>query len=160
MYPRQSSRIRKGSKEEFQGSPSSNESVRHKWTKKKKKKKRAFRKTKVDDSGATTDDERNCDVFDIDSTQQKDEGWFARVEDEGVDLSDEDRGSVSSICSGPSVLDRSNSRKRRPSQGLCSACWKMYKKAKKVKAPIKNKLLDKGEWLHCCRKSVSFSTEQ
>lgn len=152
MYPRQSSRIRKGSKEEFQGSPSPNEPIYHKWMKKKK---RALRKTKVDDSGANTDDERDCEVLDIDSTQQKhvkkDEGWFARVDDEGVDLSDEDCGSVSSISSGPSALDSSNSRKQWLSQGFCSSCWNLYKKAKKMKAPIKNKL-DNGEWSHCWRK--------
>lgn len=158
MYRRQSSRLRKGSKEEFQGSLSPNESIHHKLTKKKKK--GALRKTKVDDSGANTDDERDCDILDIDSIQQKhikkDEGLFAMVDDEGVDLSDEECGSVSSICSGPFIQDNSNSRKQRPSQGFCSACWNLYKKAKKMKAPIKNKLLDTGEWSHCWRKSVNF----
>lgn len=156
MYPRQSSRIRRGSKEEFQGSPSPNEPIHHKWMKKKKS---ALRKTKVDDSGANTDDERDCEILDMDSTQQKhlkkDEGWFARVDDEGVDLSDEDCGSVSSISSGPSALDSSNSRKQWLSQGFCSACWNLYKKAKKMKAPIKNKL-DNGEWSHCWRKKCSI----
>lgn len=150
MYPRQSSRIRKGSKEEFQGSPRPNESIHHKWMMKK----RALRITKVDDSGANTDDESDCEILDIDSTQQKhvkkDEGWFARVDDEGVDLSDEDCSSVSSISSGPSAWD-SNSRKQRLSQGFCSACWSLYKKAKQVKAPIKNKM-DNGEWSHCWKK--------
>lgn len=150
MYTRQSPRIRKGSNEEFQGRLSPNESVHHKWTvKKKKKRKRALRKTRVDDSGANTDDERDCDVLDMDSTQQKrvkkGEGWLATVDDEGVDLSDEDCCSVSSICSGPSVQDRGHSRKHRLSQGFCSACWNLYKKAKKAKAPVKKNLLDKGE---------------
>lgn len=147
MYPMQSSRIRKGSKEEFQGSPSSNVSIHYKWTKKKR---RAWRETKVDNSEANTVEERDCDILDIDSTQEKHvkkgEGWFARVDDEGVDLSDEDCSSVSSICSGPSALDSSNSRKQRPSQSFCSACWNLYKKAKKVKVPVKSKLLDKGKW--------------
>lgn len=150
MYTRQSSRIATRSNEELQEGPNANESIHHKWTKKKKKKKRAWRKTKVDDSGANTDDERDCDF--LDGAQQKhvekDGGWFATLHDEGVDLSDEGCRSVSSICSGPAVQDSSNSGKQRPSQGFCSACWNLYKKAKRAKAAVKNKLLDEGDrWL-------------
>lgn len=155
MYTRQSSRIRKGSKEKFQGSPSLNDddvSFHHKGTKKKN---RLLRKTKVD-SGTNTDDESNCYILDIDTTQQKhvkkDEEWFARMHDEGLDLSDEDCGSVSSICSGPAALDSNISRKQRPSQGFCSACRNLYKKAKKLKE-INNP--DNGEWSHRWRKRTT-----
>lgn len=149
MYPRQSSKIGKGPKEEIRRSPSPNESIHHKW---KKKKKRALGKTKVDDSGANTDDERDCDTLDIDSTQQKDEEeeLFTRVDDEGVDFAGDDWDSISSICSGPSVLQSSDPRKQIPSRGVCSVCWNLYKKAKKVKAPNKNKV-DNGGWPHCWR---------
>lgn len=157
MYPRQSSKIKKGCKEELLGSSSPNESIHHNWTKKKQKKKGALRKTKVDDSGATTDDGDTGDILDIDSTQQKNDGWFVRVDDEGVDLCDGDSSSVSSISSGPLVLDSSSSRKQRPSQDFCSACWNLYKKAKKVKAPLKNEL-DNGEWSNCGRQSVFYRT--
>lgn len=151
MYTRQSATIKKGCKDEFQASSSPNESIHHKWTKKKKKEE-ALRNTKVDDGGATTDDKSDCDILDIDSTQQKhvhkNDGWFVRVDDDGVDMSDGDCSSVSSVISGPLILDGSSSRKKRTSQNFCSACWNLYKKAKKVKAPFKNKL-DNGEWLHC-----------
>lgn len=144
MYPRRSVRLSKGSKEEFQESPIPNEeSHHHQWTKKQK---RTLRKTKVDDSGANTADETDQDILDI-----IDEGWCAAVADEGVDFSDEDCDSLAdSISSGPSALHSSTAKKQRSSQGLCSACWNLYQKAKKMKSPIKDKLLDNGEWTHAC----------
>lgn len=154
MYPRRSCRLRKGSKEEFQESPRPNEeSSPPKWAKNRK---RTLRETKVDDSGANTDDEAAQDILDIiNCAHQKrvdiDEGWRAGVADEGVDFSDEDRDSVtSSISSGPSARHGSTAKKQRSSQGLCSACRNLYQKAKKMKAPVKNKLLDNGEWTPAC----------
>lgn len=154
MYSRRSLRLRKGSKEEFQGSPSPNEEyIYHKWTKKQNK---ALRKTEVDDSEANTDDEKDRDILEIiDSAHQrrvkKDEGWSAGVPDEGVDSSDEDCDSViSSISSGPTVLHSNTAKKQRSLQGLCSACWNLYQKAKQMKGAIQNKLLDNGAWTHVC----------
>lgn len=154
MYPRRSFNLSKGSKEEFLESPSPNEESSHRQSTKKQK--RTLRKTKVDDSGANTADETDQDILDIiDCAQQKhvniEEGWCAAVADEGVDFSEEDCDSLtSSISSGPSALHSSTDRKQSSSQGLCSACWNLYQKAKKMKSPIKDKLLDNGEWTHAC----------
>lgn len=140
MYPRSSSRLRKGSGEEFQGSLSPIEKpIRHKRTKRQK---RSLRKTQDDDSGADTDDERDCDIL---SVIEREEGWCSGVADEEVDLSDDD---CDSISSGPSALHSSPAKRQEPSPGLCPTCWSLYKKAKKMKAPIKNKHLDNGEWTH------------
>ncbi|XP_029381236.1 uncharacterized protein LOC115058068 [Echeneis naucrates] len=70
---------------------------------------------------------------------EEDEYGFIKITDKGVDDSDED-SVTSSIASGPSVLYNTMSRKQRPPQ--CSACQKLYQRAKKMKAPIKSKLLD------------------
>lgn len=151
MYPRRSSRLKRGSKEEFQGSPSPSEgSIHHKQTKKQKG---SLKKTKINDSGADTDDERDRDILDIiGSSRQKhveeEKGWRSGVVNKGGESSDEDCDSVSSsISSGPSV-PHSSSRKQRPWQSLCSACWNLYQRAKEMNAPILNKLLDNGEWMH------------
>lgn len=110
-----------------------------------------LRKTKAGDSVVHTDDGGKRDIIDIiNSTHAKhaeeDEGKFIEVADEGVEELDEDSSSVSSsIASGPSLLHNIAPKKPRPLQGMCSACQKLYQKAKRMKAPIKNKLLDNGE---------------
>ncbi|XP_041805746.1 uncharacterized protein si:ch211-227n13.3 isoform X2 [Chelmon rostratus] len=107
-----------------------------------------LRKTKAGDSVVHTDDGGKRDIIDIiNSTHAKhaeeDEGKFIEVADEGVEELDEDSSSVSSsIASGPSLLHNIAPKKPRPLQGMCSACQKLYQKAKRMKAPIKNKLLD------------------
>ncbi|XP_070830868.1 uncharacterized protein [Chaetodon trifascialis] len=109
-----------------------------------------LRKTKASDSVACTDEGRGRDIIDIiNSTHgakhvaEEDEGKFVKVADEGVEQSDEDCSSVSSsIASGPSLHYSVSPKKPKPLQGVCSACRKLYQKAKKMKAPIKNKLLD------------------
>ncbi|XP_054452495.1 uncharacterized protein si:ch211-227n13.3 isoform X2 [Anoplopoma fimbria] len=150
MYPKSSSRLPKASKKRPQRSPSPNEEV----IKRKlrgKRQKAGLRETEADDNLVNTDEKKDQDIIDIiNSTRdarraaEEAEVKFVEVTDEGVDDSDEDCGSVtSSIASGPSVLHNSVSPKKlRPSQGLCSACKTLFQKAKKMKAPIKNKLLD------------------
>ncbi|XP_068594297.1 uncharacterized protein si:ch211-227n13.3 [Cebidichthys violaceus] len=150
MYPRCSSRLPKASKRSPQRSPSPNEEViQRRW--RGKRQRTGLRETEADDNLVNTDEEEDRDIIDvIDSTlearrvAEEDEVKFVEVTDEGVDDSDEDCVSVtSSIASGPSVLHNSVSPKKlRPSQGLCSACKTLYRKAKKMKAQIKKKLLD------------------
>ncbi|XP_075954189.1 uncharacterized protein LOC142956466 isoform X1 [Anarhichas minor] len=151
MYPRRSSRPPKASKRSPQRSPSPNEEViQRRW--RGKRQRTGLREAEADDNLVNTDkEEEDRDIIDvINSTLQarrvaeEDEVKFVEVTDEGVDDSDEDCVSVtSSIASGPSVLHNSVSPKKlRPPQGLCSACKTLYQKAKKMKAPIKSKLLD------------------
>lgn len=151
MYPRRSSRLKKGSKEEFQESPSPSEvSSHHKRTKKQKG---SLRKTKINVSGIDTDDERDRDIIDIignihQKHVKKEKGRRTGVVNKEDESLDEDCDSnSSSISSGPSV-PHSSTKKQRPWQDLCSACWNLYQRAKKMNSPIQNKLLDNGEWMH------------
>lgn len=151
MYPSRSSRLTNASKKRRQRSPSPNEEVSH-YRLRGKRQRTGLRRTKHDDSVVNTNEERVADIIDlIDRTHdayhvaKKDEEKFAEVADEGGDNCDEDCCSVaSSTASGPSVLHIATANKLRPLQGVCSACWKLYQKAKKMKAPIRNKLLDNG----------------
>lgn len=159
MYTRRSSKLTKGSMGGSQRSPHPNDdSIHGMW---EKRHSTALRKSKVTDNVVNTDEESVCDIIDIingthNAKRLAKEG--EEVDDEGLDSSDEDRHSVSSsVASGPSVLQSSSARKGRPSQGLCSACWKLYHKAKKMKAPIIDKLLDNGEWTDGILSFLGFS---
>lgn len=125
MYPRHSSRSTKASKQKSQRSSSPNKDVPHRLGGKRLRK----------------------DIIDlIDSTYVAEDVDKKDEENVQVVVEDDDCYSeTSSVASGPSVLCKSSARKVRPSQCLCSACLKLYQKAKKMKAPIKNKLLDNGE---------------
>ncbi|XP_039999469.1 uncharacterized protein si:ch211-227n13.3 isoform X2 [Xiphias gladius] len=149
MYPRRSARLTKSHKRSPQRSPSPNEEVIQRKLRVKRQR-TGQRKTEAGDGAVNTDEGSNRDIIDIindthDAKRmaEEDEGKFVEVADKGVDESDEDCGSgTSSIASGPSLLYHTTTKKRRPSRDLCSACKKLYQKAKKSKAPIKNKLLD------------------
>ncbi|XP_018532971.1 uncharacterized protein si:ch211-227n13.3 isoform X2 [Lates calcarifer] len=146
MYLRRSSRLPQASKKSPQRSPSPHEEVIQR---KLRGKRRGTwqRKTEADEGVVNTDKKSKRDIIDIindtrdASVAEKDEGKFVEIADKGVDESDDDCCSVnSSIASGPSLLPHTS--KQRPAQGLCSACHKLYQRAKKMKAPIKNKLLN------------------
>lgn len=147
MYPRRSSRPPKASKSSPQRSPSPVEEVIQRRLRGKRRR-TGLRKAEAGDGVVSTHEGKDRDIIDIINTAhdaqrvaEDDEVKFVEVSDKGVDESDEDCVSVtSSVASGPSVLYK----KQRP-QGFCSACRKLYQKAKKMKAPIKNKLLDNGE---------------
>lgn len=96
------------------------------------------------------------DILDIIGTQEEkhvgeeDGGKAVDTADKELDDLDEDRVSVcSSTASGPSFY-HSTSRKGRPSQNLCLACQKLYQKAKKIKTPAINKLLDNDPMSPTC----------
>ncbi|XP_044074946.1 uncharacterized protein si:ch211-227n13.3 isoform X2 [Siniperca chuatsi] len=149
MYQRRSSRLLKASKKSPQRSPSPNEDVIQRRFRGKRQR-TGLREAEAGDSAVNTVGGWHRDILDIiNSTHdakrvaEEDEVKFVEVADKGVDESDEDCASVtSSIASGPSLLYNTTTKKPRPSQGLCSACRTLYQKAKKMKAPIKNKLLD------------------
>ncbi|XP_022610600.1 uncharacterized protein LOC111228809 isoform X2 [Seriola dumerili] len=149
MNPRRSSRLPKAAKKSPQRSPSPNEEgIQRKL--RSKKQRTGQRKTEAGDGVINTDEGSNRDIIDIINythdvkcVAEEDEGKFVEIADKGVDESDEDCASVtSSVASGPSVLYHTTSKKRRRPRDLCSACQKLYQRAKKMKAQIKNKLLD------------------
>lgn len=63
--------------------------------------------------------------------------------------SDEDRLSVSSLSSGPSFPYYTTNKNPKSSPTMCSVCHKLHQKAKRMKKPIKDKLLDNGEYTDC-----------
>ncbi|XP_041659269.1 uncharacterized protein si:ch211-227n13.3 isoform X2 [Cheilinus undulatus] len=148
MFPRRSSRPPKPS-QRFQRSTSPNEEVIKRKSASKRQRKMGLKNSKADNIAVKTDDRRDRDILDvIDRThktkdvKEDDEEKIVEVPDAGVDESDEDYSDNCSVVSGPSVFFEVGPEKEKPSQSLCSACQKLYQKAKKMKAPLKNKLLD------------------
>lgn len=151
MSPRRSSRLSEVSKKSPQGSPSSDEEVIQRRLKGKRQR-AGLKKTKEGNSVVTDEGRDIIDIInsthDAKRVTEDDGGKFVLVS-EGMDESDDDRHSVaSSLASGPSLLRNASPKKPRPSQGLCSTCKTLQQRAKKMKAPIKNKLLDTGECTH------------
>ncbi|KAM8728716.1 uncharacterized protein AB9X84_001912 isoform 1-T1 [Acanthopagrus schlegelii] len=164
MSPRHSPRVSKASKKSSQKSGNPVKEVQPQRLKGKRPK-RGLKKAKVDDSIGNTDEASDRDILDIINGTNaarrvaKEEERFVKVTDEGVAESDEDRYSVaSSVASGPSLLHNTTAKKRRPWKGECSACRKLYQKAKRMKAAIKNKLLDNDPSSLTCDQWVLIKT--
>ena len=154
MYSRRSTRLTRAQKRSPQRSPSPYEETinrrlrgKRQWT--------GQRRTESGEDVVKTDEGSNSDIISIISitpdakrVNEEDKGTVIEISDDGLEESDEDTGSGgSSIASGPSILYHSTTttKTQRPSQDLCSACKMLYQKAKRMKAPIKNKLLENGE---------------
>ncbi|KAI4810035.1 hypothetical protein KUCAC02_018885 [Chaenocephalus aceratus] len=148
MLTRRSSSLTKASKKIAQRDPSPDEEVIQRKLRSRPKR-NGLKKIETSDSRVRAEERRDRDILDvIDSTLEakgfgeEDEERFVEVTDEGVDDSDADCVSVSSIVSGPSLPHNASRRKRLFSQGLCTACRRLYEEAKKSKRPMKDKLLD------------------
>ncbi|XP_062285324.1 uncharacterized protein si:ch211-227n13.3 isoform X1 [Scomber scombrus] len=147
MFTKHSSRLQNSSKKNAQESPSPNKDVIQR---RLRSRRHPTWQKEADDGEVNTDEGSRLDIIDlINSTHDEehvaveDDGKFVEVPDKGVDESDEDCGSDNgSIVSGPSFLQLNSPKKLKPLYGLCQACRKLYQKAKKMKAPIKDKLLD------------------
>lgn len=144
MYPkRSSSRVQKDSKKNQERNSSSDKEA---FQPKPRGRRRGatLTKSKAGNSKVNTG-KRDWDIIDIiNNTHEakEDEGRLAAVTDKGLDETDEECVSVnSSVASGPSLLHQPT-----PSPEWCSACQKLYVKAKRMKTQIKNKLLDNGEY--------------
>lgn len=151
MLTRRSSSLTKASKKIAQRDPSPDEEVIQRKLRSRPKR-NGLKKIETSDSRVRAEERRDRDILDvIDSTLEakgfgeEDEERFVEVTDEGVDDSDADCVSVSSIVSGPSLPHNASRRKQLLSQGLCTACRRLYEEAKKSKRPMKDKLLDNGE---------------
>ncbi|XP_074544712.1 uncharacterized protein LOC141804268 [Halichoeres trimaculatus] len=150
MFPRRSSRTPKPSFKIFEQSPPLNENVIEPQSSSTRQRTMGMKKSKACSKELKTDKTRDRDMLDIINNThraerffKKDDRPFAEVTDQGLDESDEDCVSVnSSIASGPSMPFQASPKKGRAPQSLCSACHKLYLKAKRMKAPMKDKLLD------------------
>nr|XP_020505478.1 uncharacterized protein LOC109995915 isoform X1 [Labrus bergylta] len=149
MYLRRSSRTPKPSRKIIPRSPSPDEEVIQRRCLSKRQRKTVPKTTKASNSVEKTNTRRDGDILDLlnsthgsKSDTEENEGQLVEVTDRGVDESDEDGGSVnSSVVSGPSIFFDVSPKKASTSH-LCSICQKKYQKAKKMKAPIKDRLLD------------------
>lgn len=139
MSPQRSNRWPKASKKNTQKSPTPKEEVvQHRLRGQR------LRKAKTGDVVSSTGRGTKRDIFALINNAQDEEcvggedgGKAVEITDKGLD----DSSVCSSTASGPSFYF-ANSGKPSPSQNLCSACRKLYQKAKKIKTPIINKLLD------------------
>ncbi|XP_047445079.1 uncharacterized protein si:ch211-227n13.3 isoform X2 [Mugil cephalus] len=149
MYQKRSSRrlskLQKASKKSPKKSSLSDEEVVQRRLKGQRRR-TGQRKDKGAGDAADKDEGMVRDIIDIINTscdaEEENEGKAIEISDTGLDESDEDRISECSVASGPNFSYCPTPKKPRPSQSLCSACRKLYQKAKRIKAPTKNKLLD------------------
>ncbi|XP_030608024.1 uncharacterized protein LOC115795992 isoform X2 [Archocentrus centrarchus] len=146
MSPQRSNSRPKASKKNTQKSPTPKEEFVQRWLRGQSQR---LRKAKTGDGIGCTGRGKKCDIFDLINNAQDEEcvggedgGKAVEITDQGLDDSEEYCVSVcNSTESGPSLY-LANTRKPRPSQNLCSACRKLYQKAKKIKTPVINKVLD------------------
>lgn len=97
-----------------------------------------------------TDDDGARDLIDvIDSNEAQRASTEEEVYAEGAHDEDEERLSVSSIASGPSFPHDTTNNSLKSSLTMCSVCSKLHQKAKRMKKPMKDKLLDNGECTGC-----------
>lgn len=112
------------------------------------------KKSKAQDRLVDTSDVEVRDLLDIIDTNEAqdastDQEVHADAATGGGCDSDEDRHSVSSLSSGPSAPHGTTHKNPRPSSAMCSVCHKLHQKAKRMKAPNKDKLPDNSEYTGC-----------
>ncbi|XP_028283525.1 uncharacterized protein LOC114449880 isoform X2 [Parambassis ranga] len=153
MYPKHSSRLQKASKKSPQSSPTQNEEV----IQRRLRSRRRRTDLKKAEPGETTvaDEGKVRDILDVINSSHdvecvsEDEEKITEITDKRLDDSDEECHSVcDSTASGPSLAYRQTLKK--PSQNLCSSCRKLYQRAKRIKKPIKSKLLDNDPMSMTC----------
>ncbi|XP_026169984.1 uncharacterized protein LOC113134712 isoform X2 [Mastacembelus armatus] len=139
MSPKRSSRLSRASKKNLWRNSSPNEETVQ--CRASLRQKTGQRKTKAVEGPADTPAGRGRDIINIinsshEAEHVEDEETFVHVAEKGLNNEDED-SDASSTVSGPSRLNPVI-----PTQHLCPACQKLYQKARKMKKPIKNKLLN------------------
>ncbi|XP_054624367.1 uncharacterized protein si:ch211-227n13.3 [Dunckerocampus dactyliophorus] len=133
MKLRNSSKLKKPSKKKLDKSPSPNEDVIQRRLRSKRR-----RRMYSSDIDVSTDS-----VVDVMKSkhgeEEPEEGCSLQVVDGGLDS---DEQCSSSDVFAPSRLNASAPKKPTTPTGLCAACLKLYQRAKKLKTPIIDKLLD------------------
>ncbi|KAG7227345.1 hypothetical protein INR49_000350 [Caranx melampygus] len=143
MHTRHSSRLSRAAKKSLHKSPSTDEDF-------VQRKVRSKRQRRTEATEVNTGKGSKRDIIDVINDRQdekpvyeEDELKTVEIADKGLDESDEDCASVtSSVASGPSIFHHTTSNEGIPLQDLCAACQKLFQRAKRMKAPIKDKLLD------------------
>ncbi|XP_034039724.1 uncharacterized protein si:ch211-227n13.3 [Thalassophryne amazonica] len=111
-----------------------------------KRLRRRLKEPQRGNSVVSTDVKANFDLISFtdgrhekDAVSEKDKEHFGEVD---VEASKEQCNSPSSTSSGPTFTLFRTTMNPNFLCGLCSSCWKLYQKAKRMKTPIKDKLLD------------------
>lgn len=136
-----------------QKSPNPKQKVDIRRTKGKTKRARS-KKSEAANGVADRNDDGARDLIDIiDATEAQhaatEQEVYSEVAHRGGCDSDEDRLSVCSISSGPSLPHYTTDTNLKSSPTMCSVCHKLHQKAKRMKKPMKDKLLDNGEYTGC-----------
>ncbi|KAM9791370.1 uncharacterized protein si:ch211-227n13.3 [Syngnathus typhle] len=138
MSNKHSSRLKTASKKKFDKSPKLSEHV----VQRRIQPKRRRRNMEFDDSNIHKKDDSVCDIIDLINShieeEPKKDSSVKVVFDQGLHDSD------SQCCSStaPSPQKVMTPRQTRSPTGLCPSCQKLYQRAKTLKTPIKDKLLD------------------
>lgn len=153
MPLRRSTRWTRPSEGDSQSSPNPKQKVGIRRTRGKTKRassKESDAQNGVDD---TNDDEAHdiIDLIDMDEAQRASTEQEVNVGEahRGGSDSEEDGHSVSSLSSGPSIPRYTTHKNPESSPTMCSVCLKLHQKAKRMKRPMKDKLLDNGGYTGC-----------
>ncbi|XP_061550117.1 uncharacterized protein si:ch211-227n13.3 isoform X2 [Phycodurus eques] len=142
MNTRCSSKLKTASEKKLDKSPNASEDAVQRQTRAKRRRRRRRRRTEFDDGSINKEDDRIHNIIQIINSHVEEEpeaGSIAQVVDRGSDYLDEECGSTTA----PSPLKvTAPNKKLRPPAGLCSSCRKFYQRARRLKTPIKDKLLD------------------
>ncbi|XP_061652191.1 uncharacterized protein LOC133488413 isoform X1 [Phyllopteryx taeniolatus] len=138
MNTRCSSKLKTASEKKLDKSPNASEDAVQRQTRAKRRR----RRTEFDDGSINKEDGRIHNIIHIINSHVEEEpeaGSIAQVVERGSDYLDEECRSTTA----PSPLKvTAPNKKLRPPAGLCSSCRKFYQRAKRLKTPIKDKLLD------------------
>ncbi|XP_061696250.1 uncharacterized protein si:ch211-227n13.3 [Syngnathoides biaculeatus] len=135
MNTRYSSKLKTASKKKLDKSPNTSEAPILRRILPKRR-----RGTEFDDSNINKEDNSIHNTININShvEEEPETGYIAQVVDRGLDYLEGCCWSTAPSC--PKVA--APNKKLRPRAGLCPSCRKFYQRAKRLKTPIKNKLLD------------------
>ncbi|XP_051902119.1 uncharacterized protein si:ch211-227n13.3 [Hippocampus zosterae] len=134
MKTRHSSRLKTTANRKQEKNPNLSEDVIQRRVRPKRRRRRmGF------DVGDINNENESKDVIKSHVEEEPEEGRSVQVVDRGLDDSDDQ------CCFStppPPLMVKAPNKKRRPPSGLCPSCRKLYQRAKRLKTPIKDKLLD------------------
>lgn len=150
MPPRRSTRSPRSSEGGSQKRPNPKQKAGTRRTRGRKKRARS-EQSEVRNGEVDTNDYGARDLIEIIDTNEAQRAStelevHSEVARGGACDSEEDRLSASSVSSGPSIPHYATHKNPSSSSTMCSACHKLHQKAKRVKKPMKDKLLDNGEY--------------
>lgn len=142
MKTRHSSRLKTASNRKRDNSPNPSEDVIQRRVRPKRRRRRRMEFDVGDINNEAESFLDNKEVISSRVEEEPEEGRSVQVVDRGLDDSDDQ---CCSSTAPPQMMVKAPNKKRRPPSGLCPSCRKLYQRAKRLKTPIKDKLLDNGK---------------